>query len=80
MNLSERVALDGLFPDHPLSQAREFVQAILYDELMEDVENRTAFEDKEVGSKMGTGEKEILLSLFKKGEKCRRHRFLVNIE
>ena len=31
MNLSERPALDALFPDHPLSQARELVVAIVED-------------------------------------------------
>lgn len=49
MNLSEREGLDGLFPDHPLSQAREFVHALLFDELMlppaEPDDNETADEE-----------------------------------
>lgn len=34
MNLAERAGLDGLFSHHPLSQAREFAHAVIYDELM----------------------------------------------
>lgn len=34
MNLSEREGLDGLFTNHPLSQAREMIHALLCDELM----------------------------------------------
>jgi len=34
MNLSERSGLDAWFPDHPLSQAREFVTALTEDKFM----------------------------------------------
>ena len=32
MNLAEKAGLDGLFPEHPLSQARELLLAVLRDE------------------------------------------------
>ena len=42
MNLSEREGLDGTFPDHPLSQAREFVHAVIHDELMRPADDSDA--------------------------------------
>lgn len=93
MNLAERVALDALFPDNPLSQAREFIQAVLFDELMEDVDVGPLFKEKEEPdpelseeeqiqneTERKENEKEMLLPLFEKGEACRRHRYSVNVK
>lgn len=85
MNLAERVGLDGFFPDNPLSQAREFVQAVLFDELMEesDTDNPTSPIDKKDEDRMVNNddeeEKEFLPLLFEKGESCRRHRYKVKV-
>jgi hypothetical protein len=93
MNLSERAGLDGLFPADPLSQAREFVNAILFDELMEYTEDEgptSIFKEKdelqdserneqdEIARK--EKEKEMLLPAFEKGEKCKRPRYTVEVK
>ncbi len=80
MNLAERAGLDGLFPENPLSQAREFIQAVLYDELMIDEDNRS--EGKTEGENNpaeNTDKNSILHALFDKTEECRRPRRKVNI-
>ena len=93
MNLAERSGLDALFPDNPLSQAREFVRAVLFDELMEEIEGGGLFKEKEEPdpsmseeekadkeAKQKEYEKETLLPLFEKGENCRRHRYVVKVK
>lgn len=50
MNLSEKEGIDCMFPEHPLSMAREFLYAVLNDELIgimgEPEETKDAKEDK----------------------------------
>lgn len=66
MNISEREGLDSLLPAHPLSQAREFLHAVLYDELMLPVEEASKTEDAQPGDEE---EKAALLALFDKAAK-----------
>ena len=90
MNLAERAGMDCFFPDNPLSQAREFLRAFLFDELMEEIEDGPLFKQKdepdpnmseeEIAKKeteKKEHEKELLLPLFDKGEYCKRHRYTV---
>ena len=90
MNLSERAGLDCIFTEHPLAQAREFIQAVLFDELMEvkddaeadkeeaDSESKDDTAEGEETEKMS--EKDMVLPLFDKGEECRRHTYHVRVK
>lgn len=91
MNLAERAGLDAFFSDNPLSQARELVHAIISDELMEEVKAGPIFKQREDDSNKSSEELEkekaereeankLLLSAFDKGEKCRRHTYLVTVK
>ena len=86
-NLAEKEGLDGLFPENPLSQAHEFLLAVLKDELVEapsENDQDEASQDEESldidaeTSKEEKTEKEMLLGLFV--DECRRHTFSVNVE
>lgn len=80
MNLAERAGLDGMFPENPLSQTREFIQAVLYDELIIEEEKTSESERKvENDSVEGVDKKEILMELFDKSEECRRPRRKIQI-
>ena len=76
-NLAEREGIDGLFPYSPLTQAREFVLAIINDELViinkEDDDTSTEQDDKK-----DFNEKEYCLGLFE--DRCRRHRYPVEVD
>ena len=71
MNLSERIGLDGMFPDHPLSQARELVQAVLFDELIDYAKEQADSDESK--------SEENMTVLFEKGEILRRHTYEVEI-
>lgn len=76
MNLSERSGLDGLFPYHPLSQAREFLLAMIEDKFVllrkepddEVAENVTSEEAEEKKDNQ-----EMLANLFAKDPVYTRH-------
>ena len=82
MNLSERAGLDGLFPDHPLSQAREFVTAVTEDKFVI-VKQDSDFSDdqaNDLGESKSDLEKEyegnnnqFILDLFEKEPVFHRH-------
>ena len=93
MNLAERIGLDGFFPDNPLSQTRELVRAVLFDEIMEDIEGGSLYKEKDepdpniseeekdrVEVKQREYEREMLLPLFDKGENCKRPRYTVYVK
>ena len=73
--MAEKAGLDHLFPENPLSQAREFVKAVTEDLLPESVENDER-ENPDAGvSKQD--EQEILKEMF--GDKSRRKMFRVKV-
>ena len=75
-NLAEKEGLDGLFPQNPLSQAHEFLLAVLKDEF---VMLRQDTDDTE--EEIGAGEDEerdFLLNLFV--DECRRDTYSVDVE
>lgn len=73
-NLAEKEGLDGLFPYNPLSQAREFLLAVINDELV--IEKEESEEDKESQS---DEEKDFSVAdLFV--DECRRYTSVVEIE
>lgn len=81
MNLSEKEGLDGLFPEHPLSQVREFLLAVLKDELIDAArENEILKTDQstteEEQSKTEEEKREILLKLFE--DCCRRKTYRID--
>ena len=61
-NLAEKEGLDVLFPENPLSQAREFLLAVLHDELVMDTQ-------EEIREQSGEEERELSI-LFE--DECRR--------
>ena len=79
MNLSEKSGLDGLFPYHPLTQARELLLALLEDKFViikkenDKNENENNEEPKEEMS-----EKEMLSKLFEDG-KVARHTYDIDV-
>ena len=86
-NLAEKEGLDGLFPENPLSQAHEFLLAVLRDEFVtvrqesdeadEDAED--AESDSEVSpEERAEKEKEFLLGIFV--DECRRYTYPVEVE
>lgn len=87
-NLAEKEGLDGLFPENPLSQAHEFLLAVLLDEFVaagqdsgEGKDDATDREDKNVVNSSGEKaeeEKEFLLSLFV--DECLRRTYPVEVE
>lgn len=74
MNLADKEGIDGLFPDSPLSQAREFLYAVLEDKYVltkEDVDkSKTDGEQKETEGN-NESNAEILKKLLSDG--CRRY-------
>ena len=70
-NLAEKEGLDGLFPENPLSQAHEFLLAVLNDEYVtvrEDAGSKENKESEELSDEEKAAkkeeEKELLLNLF----------------
>lgn len=85
-NLSEMSGLDGLFPDHPLTQARELALAVLSDELVlfkekdeNESESADVPEEEKTPEEQKQEETEFLLSMFDKEERCRRYTYEVEI-
>lgn len=89
MNLAEKEGIDGLFPDNPLTQAREFLIAALRDEYVivrkENDDNESASdedqkdnEDNLTPEEKKEKEKEFLRGLFE--DRCRRHTIPVEVE
>lgn len=82
MNLSERSGLDGLFPYHPLSQAREFLMAVIEDKFViirkesDDNESKDEQSDEDAEKK---DNKEILADLFAKDPVYTRHTVDIDI-
>lgn len=88
-NLAEKEGLDGLFPDNPLSQAHEFLLAVLNDEFVtvrqdsddeddkEDTDPASADSD-ETPEQRAEKEKEFLLGIFV--DECRRYTYHVEVE
>ena len=74
MNLADKEGIDGLFPDSPLSQAREFLYAVLEDKYVltkEDIDkSKTDGEQKETEGN-NESNAEILKKLLSDG--CRRY-------
>lgn len=79
-NLAEKEGLDGLFPENPLSQAHEFLYAVLRDEFTtvreDSPKGQSAVEDEQKSSDDSKtaeekAEKELFLGLFV--DECRRH-------
>lgn len=89
-NLAEKEGLDCLFPENPLSQAHEFLLAVLKDEFVtvrqesvDDAESESPLDQKESGNaedKEGReeSEKEFLQNVFV--DECRRYTYLVEVE
>ena len=86
-NLAEKEGLDGLFPENPLSQAHEFLLAVLNDEFVtvrqeaDDSEEDTAEENDDIvesPEEKAEREKEFLLGLFV--DECRRYTYSVVVE
>lgn len=78
-NLSEKESLDRLFPDNPLSQARELLRAILKDELVIEDESESKKNAEEQPSNNDDYEDTAFLSgLF--ADECRRKVCLVDIK
>jgi hypothetical protein len=75
-NLAEKESLDGLFPGNPLSQAREFVMAVIKDELVfsPDDSGEKSGETKEAGSKETTDVKNLFV------DECLRKTYVVEVE
>ena len=84
-NYAEKEGLDGLFPDNPLSQAHEFILAIINDELVimkEDSTNKDT-SDSDKNEAMSNEEeqvesKRLLAGLFV--DECRRHTITIDID
>lgn len=87
-NLAEKEGLDGLFPENPLSQAHEFLIAVLRDEFTtvrddspaggpESDEEQKASDDLTPEEKAAR-EKELLLGLFV--DECRRYTKPIEVE
>lgn len=79
-NLAEKEGIDGLFPFNPLTQAREFVLAIVNDELVIIKKDESEDDDEvkeESDSEEKVDEKEFCLGLF--ADECRRHTYEVNV-
>ena len=75
MNLSERPALDALFPDHPLSQAREFVVAIVEDKhiIYKKQHNNDSEDDvNEISNEYKNDQDKFYQDLFAKESKLKR--------
>ncbi len=73
-NLAEKEGLDGLFPDNPLSQAREFLLAVINDEL---VVEKDEYEEKNETQPEEENDFSIA-DLFV--DECRRYTSVVEIE
>lgn len=79
MNLSEKPGLDGLFPFHPLTQARELLLSLLEDKfVIIKKENDKNNEDNSEEPKEEMSEKEMLSKLFEDG-KTARHTYDVDV-
>ena len=80
-NLSEMEGLDGMFPEHPLSQAREFLLSVLLDEYVTDDTEQTDTEQPTPETEEENSEergKELLRDLFRDG--CRRPTTRISLE
>ncbi len=82
-NLSENEGFDALLPEHPLSQARELLLAVLMDELIDlnkDNESRENDTDeiKKIQSIPNELEKDILIRLFE--DSCKRKTYHVDAD
>lgn len=79
MNLSEKAGLDGIFPYHPLTQARELLLALLEDKfVIIKKENDNNGEDNSEEPKEEMSEKEMLSKLFEDG-KTARHTYDIDV-
>lgn len=80
-NLAEKEGLDGLFPGNPLTQAREFILALINDELVTVGDNSDEENDdkEELSEEEKQNESdELLASLFE--DECRRYTLTVEVE
>lgn len=86
-NLAEKEGLDGLFPENPLSQAHEFLLAVLRDEFVAarqesadaDEEAEDAEDESETSpERRAEKEKKFLLGIF--ADECRRYTYPVEVE
>lgn len=79
-NLAEKEGLDGLFPENPLTQAREFILALINDELVTVGDNSDEDDDKEELSEEEKQKEsdEFLAGLFE--DECRRYTLTVEVE
>jgi len=88
-NLAEREGLDGLFPENPLSQAREFLLAVLKDELVttcpdDDDDGESGSEEKQESEdnlsaeEKAEREKSYFRDLFV--DECRRYTVAIEVE
>lgn len=80
MNLSERPALDALFPEHPLSQARELLAAIIKDEHVLPKANDNSEEKDRVFEDYKENDKQFYFDLFAKDSKLVRPTVEIEVE
>lgn len=71
-NLSEKEGLDRIFPEHPLSQAHEFLLSVLEDKFV-----TIKSENNEKGNDATEDSEEFLSNLFV--DECRRHTYIVEV-
>lgn len=72
MNLSERKALDALFPEHPLSQARELITAIIKDQHILPKVKEHSEEQNQAFEEYKDNNKQFYIDLFDKDSKLIR--------
>lgn len=80
MNLSERKALDAIFPEHPLSQVRELLTAIIKDEHVLPKANDNSEEKDRVFEEYKENDKQFYLDLFSKESKLVRPTVEIKVE
>lgn len=80
MNLSEKEGLDGFFPDHPLSQAREFLLAVLKDEFVtvKETPKKDDSKDTVTPEEKKAEETKLMKAVF--SDKAKRPSYPVKIE
>lgn len=82
MNLSEKEGIDALFPYHPLTQAREFLLAVLYDKFViikkeDSEESKESSDANKEETKEKQDEKEFMKKLFV--DECQRITYDVDV-
>ena len=84
-NLAEKEGLDGLFPENPLSQAHEFLLAVLNDKFVtvrqdtDDTKEDTADEKDTIVESPEEAEKERLFLLGLFVDECKRYTYSVEV-